>query len=305
MMNKKAIQRRIRSVKSTRKITKAMELVSAAKMRKATEAVIGSRPYVEMLREVVRKIAMTTDITKHPLLRRGQGRERILVVIMMSDRGLAGGYNVQMIRALRRFLEEHAVEVIVDAVTIGKRAGYAAKLLNLNIVGSYVDFSNKPSSEKLRPVVKTILEGYVDSTYDDVFIGYTDFKSAVSQVPVVAAFLPLVKMMEGLGEVGGRLMDDKSDKEAEELSMPPDFTFEPSKRAILDQALPRIIESMTYQALLEAVASEHASRMMAMKNASDAAGEMIDDLTLTFNQARQAAITQEIAEISGGAAALE
>ena len=210
-MNKKAIQRRIRSVKSTRKITKAMELVSAAKMRKATEAVIGSRPYVEMLREVVRKIAMTTDITKHPLLRRGAGRERILVVIMMSDRGLAGGYNVQMIRALRKFLDDHADQVIVDAVTIGKRAGYAAKLLDMNIVGSYTDISNKPSTEQLRPVVKTILDGYIDTTYDDVFLAYTDFKSAVSQVPVVAAFLPLIKMMEDLGEVGDRLLDETRD----------------------------------------------------------------------------------------------
>ena len=304
-MNKKAIQRRIRSVKSTRKITKAMELVSAAKMRKATEAVIGSRPYVEMLREVVRKIAMTTDITKHPLLRRGAGRERILVVIMMSDRGLAGGYNVQMIRALRKFLDDHADQVIVDAVTIGKRAGYAAKLLDMNIVGSYTDISNKPSTEQLRPVVKTILDGYIDTTYDDVFLAYTDFKSAVSQVPVVAAFLPLIKMMEDLGEVGDRLLDETRDSSKEESENPPDFAFEPNKQAILDQVLPRIIESMTYQALLEAVASEHASRMMAMKNASDAAGEMIDDLTLSFNQARQAAITQEIAEISGGAAALE
>ncbi len=282
-----------------------MELVSAAKMRKATEAVIGSRPYVEMLREVVRKIAMTTDITKHPLLRRGAGRERILVVIMMSDRGLAGGYNVQMIRALRKFLDDHADQVIVDAVTIGKRAGYAAKLLDMNIVGSYTDISNKPSTEQLRPVVKTILDGYIDTTYDDVFLAYTDFKSAVSQVPVVAAFLPLIKMMEDLGEVGDRLLDETRDSSKEESENPPDFAFEPNKQAILDQVLPRIIESMTYQALLEAVASEHASRMMAMKNASDAAGEMIDDLTLSFNQARQAAITQEIAEISGGAAALE
>ncbi len=305
MKNKKAISRRIKSVKSTRKITKAMELVSAAKMRKATERVTSSRPYVEMLREVVRRIAKTTDITQHPLLRHANGRDRILVVLFMSDRGLCGGYNVQLVRTLRSFLSEHATEVQVDAVTIGKRAGYAAKRLGLNIVGAYTHLSDKPTALQMRPIVKTITEGYVTEVYDDVFIAYTDFRSAVSQVPVVASFLPLVKMTQDLGSVKGPLLAPPSTVEASSYGAAPDFTFEPSQKIILDRVLPRIVESMTYQALLEAAASEHAARMMAMRNATDAATEMINALTLSFNQARQAGITQEIAEISGGAAALE
>lgn len=303
-MNKKTIQRRIRSVRSTRKITKAMELVSAAKMRKATEAVVGSRPYVEMLREMVRQIALSTDITRHPLLRRGEGRERVLVVLLMSDRGLCGGYNVSLVRTLRRFLEEHAEGVEVDVVTVGKRAGSAARKLNLSIVGSYVDLYGQPSTERLRPIVKTIVDGYVTGLYDDVFLAYTDFRSAVSQVPVVATFLPLVKMMPGLGEVKGPLLSAPKSLPIHEYARATESVFEPNQQAVLDQILPRIIESMAYQALLEASASEHASRMMAMKNATEAASEMIDDLSLTYNQARQASITQEIAEISGGAAAL-
>lgn len=304
-MNQKTIQRRIKSVKNTRKITKAMELVAAAKMRKSTEAVVGSRPYVRMLREVVRNIALTTDITTHPLLRRGEGRERVLLVLMMSDRGLAGGYNVQMVREVKKWKEKHAVEVEVDVIAIGKRAAHASKKIGLNVVGFYTDFTNSPSIEGMRPVVRTIIDGYAKAEYDDVFIAYTDFKSAVSQVPVVDRFLPLVKMRDSLGEVNEKIMDPESGSRKDEDENTSEFTFEPNKKEILNSVLPRIVESISYQALLEAAASEHASRMMAMRSATDAAGDMIDSLTLTYNQARQAGITQEIAEISGGAAALE
>ncbi len=282
-----------------------MELVAAAKMRKSTEAVVGSRPYVKMLRDVVRNIAETTDITTHPLLRRGTGRERVLLVLMMSDRGLAGGYNVQMVRAVKKWMERSAVEVEVDVIAIGKRAAHACKKLELNVIGFYTDFTSSPKADMMRPVVRTIIDGYAKAEYDDVFLAYTDFKSAVSQVPVVDAFLPLVKMREGFGDVGEKILDPENDSTDEDEVTGPEFTFEPNKKEILNKVLPRIVESMTYQALLEAAASEHASRMMAMKSATEAAGDMIDSLTLAYNQARQAGITQEIAEISGGAAALE
>lgn len=273
-------------------------------MRKATDAVLASRPYVEALRDVVSSIAKHVDVSMHPLLRKSEDRERVLVVLIMSDRGLCGGYNVQMMRQLRQFLERHAEGADVDVITIGKRAAGAARQLKLNILEHYVELGAQPSVEAMRPIVISIIDGYTNGTFNDVFIGYTDFQSAIRQVPVVATFLPLSKMHEGFGSVGARLYDE----EARAKSSEPEtrsYLFEPSAERILDQALVRIIEAMTYQALLEAVASEHAARMMAMRNATDAAGEMIDTLSLIYNKARQAGITQEIAEISGGAAALE
>lgn len=304
-MNKKTVQRRIRSVRNTRKITKAMELVAGAKMRKATDAVLASRPYVEALRGVVGSIAKQADVSLHPLLRKSKDRERVLVILMMSDRGLCGGYNVQMSRQMRQFLTRHAEGATVDVITIGKRAAHAARQLKLNVLEHYAELGADPKVESLRPIVRSIITGYTDGTFDDVFIGYTDFQSAIRQIPVVATFLPLSKMHEGFGSVGAHLYDESARAQSGASEAAREYVFEPSVKQILDQALMRIIESMTYQALLEAVASEHAARMMAMRNATEAAGEMIDTLTLIYNKARQAGITQEIAEISGGAAALE
>ena len=305
-VNKKTIQRRIKSVKNTRKITKAMELVSAAKMKKATESVLGSRPYVSYLRELVREISHRVDVSEHALLHRRSGREKILMVLIMSDRGLCGGYNIQMVRKLRKFLEDHAEEVEVDAITIGKRAGIAARQLKLNVVSHHPDVSGSPSAELVRPIMKQAVGGYVEETYDDVFLCYTDFVSAISQVPQIMTLLPLTKMFEDFGEVPEQVMETKKgEKEEQKDEEPPEYLYEPGESQILDKALTRIVESMIYQGLLESAASEHSARMMAMRSASDSAEEMIDSLTLAYNQARQAAITQEIAEISGGKAALE
>ena len=304
-VNKKTIQRRIKSVKNTRKITKAMELVAAAKMKRATEAVTGSRPYVKYLRELVKQIAKRTDISKHPLLRQKLDTDRVLLVLIMSDRGLAGGYNVLMERATKAFKESRSDATTIDVITIGKRAGHAAKRMGLNIIESYNDVTSAPNADMMRPVVKTITEGYTAEIYNEVFIGYTDFRSALTQVPTILSLLPFGDNMLDLGDVGTKLMYDHEVRQVDEAGHSPEFTFEPDEMAVLDRILPRIIESEAYQALLEAAASEHSSRMMAMRSASDAAGDMIDDLTLTYNQARQAAITQEIAEISSGKAALE
>ncbi|PIR47916.1 ATP synthase F1 subunit gamma [Candidatus Uhrbacteria bacterium CG10_big_fil_rev_8_21_14_0_10_50_16] len=304
-INKKVIQRRIKTVKNTRKITKAMELVSAAKMKRATEAVIGSRPYVTHLRELVREISHRTDVSAHPLLHRREGRERILLILVMSDRGLCGGYNVQMVRKTRAFLEKHAEGVEVDIVTVGKRAGSAARQLNLNIIGHYPDISGSPKAEDARPIIKLAMDGYMSETYDDVFLCYTDFKSAITQTPRIMPLLPLAKMFEDFGEVPEHVLDTQEKPVVETVTEPPEFLFEPDAKQVLNRVLPRIVESMLYQGMLESSASEHAARMMAMKSASEAAEEMIDTLTLYYNQARQAGITQEIAEISGGKAALE
>ena len=304
-VNKKTIQRRIKSVKNTRKITKAMELVAAAKMKRATEAVTRSRPYVKYLRELVKEIAMRTDISKHPLLRQKLDTDRVLFVLIMSDRGLAGGYNVQMERATRAFKESRSDSTVIDVITMGKRAGHSAKRLGLNIIESYNDVTAEPKAEMMWPVVKTIIEGYTTHVYDEIYIGYTDFRSALTQVPTIMSLLPFGVNEPDLGSVGERLMDDHEVASPDTVTNAPEFTFEPDEMTVLDKILPRIIESEAYQALLESSASEHSARMMAMRSASDAAGDMINSLTLTYNQARQASITQEIAEISSGKAALE
>ena len=212
-MNKKTVQRRIRSVRNTRKITKAMELVAGAKMRKATDAVLASRPYVEALRGVVGSIAKQADVSLHPLLRKSEDRERVLVILIMSDRGLCGGYNVQMTRQMRQFLARHAEGAAVDVITIGKRAAHAARQLKLNVLEHYTELGADPKVESLRPIVRSIITGYADGTFDDVFIGYTDFQSAIRQMAVVAAFLPLSKMHEGFGSVGEHLYDEEGASE--------------------------------------------------------------------------------------------
>ncbi|MEK7108428.1 MAG: ATP synthase F1 subunit gamma [Patescibacteria group bacterium] len=305
-VNKKIILRRIRSVKNTRKITKAMELVSAAKMKRSTEAVIGSRPYVEKLRAMVARIAQSRDISEHPLLVRREGRERVLLLLVMSDRGLCGGYNVQLARRVRQFLAEHAEGVHVDVIAVGKRAGHAAKRLGLTLKELYTNVTVSPTASHARPMVRQILEGYSSEVYDDVFLAYTDFRSAIHQVPRVMTLLPMTKMFEEFGTAPTHVFDEAS-REAPpaQSEAAPDALFEPDQETVLDLALTHITESMVYQALLESSASEHSARRMAMQNASEAALEMIDALTLTYNQARQAAITQEIAEISSGKAALE
>jgi F-type H+-transporting ATPase subunit gamma len=293
------IKRRIKSVSSTRKITKAMELVSAAKMRKAVQAVLASRPYSRTAWAAVGELAAKADAALHPLLRReplegGAGRE--LVVFYASDRGLCGGYLSQVTRALGGFMAGRD-RAGVDVVTIGRKAADAAARRGYRVIASFSDLAVQPSAAELRPVAKIAMDGFVAGAYDRVHLCFTDYRSALVQRPVVRTVLPLGRM-EGLGEIAG----------AEPLAESPalaEYLFEPSPGEVLAAMLPRLIESQVYQALLEASASEHSARMMAMRSATDAATEMIDALTLAFNQARQAGITREIAEISSGKAALE
>jgi len=302
-VNKKLIQQRIKSVKNTRKITKAMELVSAAKMKRATEAVVGSRPYVSHLRELVAQIGSTSDISAHPLLKEPEEMKKVLLVLMMSDRGLCGGYNVSMERAVRQWREDLGSDVEVEVVTMGKRAAVSGKRLGMNVVESYVDVTNNPNANTVSPVIKTVMDRFLDDSYSHVFLAYTDFKSAISQIPTIMKLLPTKDLGEGVGIVSENAEAGDANKDGGDSMI--EFKFEPSPAAVLNSVLPRIVESVLFQALLEAAASEHSARMVAMKSASDNAMDMIDSLTLTYNQARQAGITQEIAEISSGKAALE
>jgi F-type H+-transporting ATPase subunit gamma len=290
----RAIKRRIKSVKNTRKITKAMELVAASKMRKAVNAVLGSRPFAKLAWETVGRVGKVTDTSLHPLLKRREPTKRVLMLLITSDRGLAGGFNSNMVR--RAFQEIRALgdSVEISTICVGKRGTDAMRRAGKPILAAFTDMGNNPSFEQARPIGSMVIDAFVKEECDRVILAYTDFVSALTQKPVLLELLPLgsVESMEELGDTT-------------ESSQAPEYLFEPSPKAVLDRVLPRLAETMVYQAILESAASEHSARMMSMRSASDAAGEMIDDLTFTFNQARQAGITQEIAEISSGKAALE
>lgn len=283
----RAIKRRIKSVKNTRKITKAMELVAASKMRKAVSAVASSRPYSTLALATVRELSDRVESHLHPLLRNPKEIKRVLLILITSDRGLAGGFNTNILRKTRELIQTLGSAVEIQTVCIGKRGADAMKRLGLSIIASFVDITNKTKFEEVLPIGRMIIQEFSQGNIDRVLVAYTDFVSAITQKPQIMTLLPFFEVK------------DQTQRKEKELF------FEPSASKVLERMLPRLIETTLYQTVLESAASEHSSRMMAMRSASDSAAEMIDDLTFTFNQARQAGITQEIAEISSGKAALE
>ncbi|KKW34966.1 MAG: ATP synthase gamma chain [Candidatus Giovannonibacteria bacterium GW2011_GWA2_53_7] len=302
------IKQRIRSVKNTKKITKAMELVAASKMRKATSMVVGTRPFARLAWETIQKIGGHVDTSLHSLLKAHDGATKTLYIVFTSDRGLCGGYNTRILKECFANMKEQSEGL--EIVTIGRRAELAMKRAGLSTIASFVDVTNNPVFKEIQPVARMAIDAFKKGEYARVVVAYTDFISALTQKPRVFTLLPLSQEATGLGTVQSSEIGVQSDRDltstnSEQRTPNFQYKFEPSSERVLDAMLPRIIETMIWQALLEASASEHSARMMAMRSASDAATEMIDDLTLSFNQARQAGITQEIAEISSGAAALQ
>ena len=304
-VNRKVVLRRIKSVRSTQKITKAMELVASAKMRKATQAVLGSRPYMHLVREAIADIRRQHTDAAHPLLTSRGEKHSILLILLMSDRGLCGSYNAQMARAVRAYQKDLPTGTKLKAITIGKRAAHAARRLTIAVDAAYMDVDIFPGADAVRGSVQAAIDGYLQGHFDGVVIGYTDFRSALSQIPRFAPLLPLAQTPWDFGSIPEHLYTEEHRAREQPAASTQDFLFEPTVSAVLDCLLPRFIEAAVYQALLEAQASEQAARMLAMRHATDAAADMLEDLTLTYNAARQSQITQEIAEISGGKAALD
>lgn len=313
----RAIRSRIKSVKNTKKITKAMELVSAAKMRRAVSAATNARAYARYAWELLTHLNEQSDIA-HPLLAVRPVR-RILLVVISSNRGLAGAFSsnimkrvVQQVRNPQqlsrnrshgRWIEPPAgVVPQIDFIVVGKRAETAVRKLSSNIIASFVDFSDVPKFDQIQPLVAMARDGYTNGTYDKVAIVYTEFISALTQTAKVRQLLPVSPVdIEKL-----LFSEDADDALPEDTAAWQQYVhFEPSLNEILVTAVSRLMEQQVYQALLESAASEQSARMMAMRTATDAATDMIDSLTLMFNQARQASITKEISEISAGKAALE
>lgn len=270
-----------------------MEMVAASKMRKAVAATLRGRPYVLLAKSTMEAVMerMGTQLD-HPMLIPGKG-DRELVVVFTSDRGLAGGYNVNMVKFAREQIK-HFGET--DVVAVGKRGSDAMQRLKENVIASFSGLGNAPKYSDIVPVARLALDGFLQGKYRRVRLCYTHYVSGVTQTPSMVTVLPY-------GEGDGKAENEKRKAESG-IGVSSDYTIEPNATELLSQVIPNLVMTAFYQALLESSASEHAARMLAMKNASDSARDMMDSLTFTYNQVRQAGITQEIAEISSGAAAL-
>ena len=287
MANLQAIKRRIKSVQNTRQITKAMELVAASKMRRAQEATLRSKLYTQRIAEINERLAGRVDVTKHELFVVRPVAKR-LYVFFTSDQGLAGAYNANLTKELLSILEaDKAAGVTPHLIVIGKKgAQFVGRLEGVELVGVYENWPTNPSVADVAPILQQARAGFVDGSFDEVTLVYTEFFSMIKQVVTQTKLLPLAQPV--ITE------KPEADKQG----------FEPSPQAVLQAVIPRLVEAQLVQAAFEASASEQSMRMVAMKNASDNASDLIDDFTLAYNGARQAGITQELAEISAGAEAI-
>ena len=287
MAGGREIKTKIKSVQNTRKVTRALEMVSASKIRKAQDRMKVSRPYARVMKQVIGHLAQANSDYQHPYLVERQDVKRVGSIIVSSDRGLAGGLTNNLFRTLIgefRKWQEQGVEI--DVVTIGQKASVFFRRIKVNMVGSVTHLGDQPKLEQLVGVIKVMLDGYSAGNVDRVFVCYNDFVNTMTQRAAFDQLLPL----------------PPSDTPVAKHDW--DYIYEPDAQTVLDHVLTRYVESLVYQAVLENVASEHAARMVAMKSASDNATKLIGTLNLVYNKARQAAITQEISEIVGGAAAV-
>lgn len=295
-LSTRLIKTKIRSVQNIRKITRAMEMVAASKMRKAIAQATASREYTEHAVNLLTRLAGDSRAV-HPLLAKPRAEKKFLVIVVMSDKGLCGGFNVILSKAVTRFCEQHADHEI-ELVAVGRYAERTARRLNKNVVGSFYQLPDNISSTDAGAIAKLVQDEFLAGNYRRVYIIYNHFVSALSFKPVARRILPisLAAAQNALEALGA------------EVIAPPKFNdeylFEPSVTEVLDIVLPRLFEVMVFQSLLESRASEYSARMFAMKNASDNARDLIDDLTLSYNHARQDSITQELSEIVAGANAL-
>ncbi|BAV99746.1 F-type H+-transporting ATPase subunit gamma [Lysobacter enzymogenes] len=287
MAGGREIKTKIKSVQNTRKVTRALEMVSASKIRKAQDRMKTSRPYARVIKQVIGHLAQANSDYRHPYMVERKDVKRVGYVIVSSDRGLAGGLNNNLFRKLLgefRKWQEQGVEV--DVVTIGQKASVFFRRIKVNMLASVTHLGDQPHLEQLIGVIKVVLDAYSAGTVDRVFVCYNDFVNTMTQRAAFDQLLPLPA------------------PETQVAKHDWDYIYEPDAQTVLDHVLTRYIESLVYQAVLENVASEHAARMVAMKSASDNATKLIGTLNLVYNKARQAAITQEISEIVGGAAAV-
>ncbi|SMB21759.1 F1 sector of membrane-bound ATP synthase, gamma subunit [Sterolibacterium denitrificans] len=289
MPSGKEIRNKIKSVQNTRKITKAMEMVAASKMRKAQERMKAARPYGDKVRCIAANLARANSEYKHPFLTRPESVKRAGLIVVTTDKGLCGGLNTNILRqSLNRIKELEGAGVKDIRVTaIGNKGLGFMQRLGANVVSKVVGLGDTPHLEKLIGPVKIILDAFQAGELDMVYVAYTRFINTMKQEPVIEQLLPLT-----------------ADKLQDEKQHGWDYLYEPDSQTVIDELLVRYVEALVYQAVAENMASEQSARMVAMKAASDNAGNVINELQLIYNKTRQAAITKEISEIVGGAAAV-
>ena len=281
----------MKSVKNIGKITKAMEMISVSKMKKSSKKRLDSNIFAERSLELLKNLHIHKNLS-HPYLESREG-SKVLMVIISSNKGLCGGYNMNVSKQVTEFAQTNTDKEIV-AITIGKQSERIARRNGIKIIGSYTDFSDYYTAGEIRSLLHTITETYTnDPAFEQVVVAYTQFITSLSFKAQVTPFIPF------------QVKNDSSAGDAEEnITSFAEYTFEPGEQEVLDRTVPAVLLTHLYQLLLESLASEHSSRVMAMRNASDNANDMLDELKLNYNRARQAAITQEISEIVGGSSAV-
>ncbi len=287
MAGSKEIRAKIKSVENTRKITRAMEMVAAAKMRKAQERMRAARPYAEKIRAVAAHLSRANSEYKHPFLTARDEVKNVGVIVVTSDKGLCGGLNTNVLRlTTNRMKEWETAGKGISVCAIGNKGFGFMNRVGANVKSHLTGLGDTPHAEGMIGAVKVMLDAYVAGEIDAIYISYNHFVNTMKQEPRVEQLLPLTG--EQLGDAGGSW----------------DYIYEPDAKLVIDQLLMRYVESLVYQGVVENIASEQSSRMVAMKAASDNAKNVIGELKLVYNKARQAAITREISEIVGGAAAI-
>lgn len=292
MASTRQLKSRIRSVKSTKQITKAMQMVAASKMRRTQDAAKASAPYEKAAAEVMTYLAGQGATDNHPLFARRKLKNR-LIILVAGDKGLAGAYNANVLRRYVELLQRDDARGIGNlTITVGRKASqFASRLKDTSIIGSYEDMPDHPAGATFHAILRTACDMYIRKEVDVVTVVYTQFISSITQQATSMRLLP----------AGTEIMTDP----AEVRNVVADAAYEPNVSEVLEAVLYRLIGSRLFQALLDSRASEHSMRMLAMKNATDNASDLVDDLTLAMNKARQGSITQELAEISGGVEAMK
>jgi F-type H+-transporting ATPase subunit gamma len=287
MAGAKEIRTKIKSVQNTQKITKAMEMVAASKMRRAQERMRASRPYAEKMRDVLSHLAQAHCEYKHPYLKEREEVKRVGYIVVTTDRGLCGGLNTNLFKAaVNEMSDWHDKNVEIDICAVGKKASTFFSRFQGNVIAQIADLGDQPSHEHLIGTVKVMLDAYDEGKIDRLFLVSNEFENTMSQVPTVQQLIPVT------GEI------DK------ELDHHWDYIYEPDTKPIIDALMMRFIESQVYKGVIENIACEMSARMIAMKSATDNASDIIKELQTIYNKARQASITQEISEIVAGAAAV-
>jgi F-type H+-transporting ATPase subunit gamma len=289
MPGSKEIRTKIKSVQNTRKITKAMEMVAASKMRKAQERMRAARPYADRIRNIAAHLSQANPEYKHPFLMKRDGMKAVGIVVVTTDKGLCGGLNTNVLRSVtNKYREWQDAKVTISATAIGNKGFGFLNRVGAKVVSHVTQLGDTPHLERLIGAVKVQLDAFAKGEIDAVFLAYTRFVNTMKQETILEQLLPLTA--------------DKLGTASRDYAW--DYIYEPDAQAVLDDLLLRYVESLIYQAVAENMASEHSARMVAMKSASDNAKEVIADLQLTYNKARQAAITKELSEIVSGAAAV-